>query len=653
MPVRRARRVAPSLCLVLLLAIACTSSAPSPRPPTSSVTAVKMGVDADGVYEVSAADLRKLGFELAGVPRQQVNLSTGGQAVSFEWEGQGKDLAIRFNGLRLGPDSYTPRNIYWLERRAATSPPPAGPQPSPTATEPAFGATSVATATVRLEEDLQYDPQAARLAERWYWQTLFAPAKAELEFDAPGVQAAAGELRVNLIARSSAKVNPDHHLLVFLNGVFVSDAAWDGAVSHLITAAIPADTLKEQDNQLVIQAPGDTGAEADSVQLHWVEVAYRRTASAPEAPRAPASIEAAASSPLPDWPGGADMVVVTAPQFHDALKPLVEARTKAGLRVAVLDVEQVYDAFSYGRTDPHAIQALMRYARQHWKAPAPRFLLLGGDASYDPLGRLKGTEADLVPTQDVYTNFSGWTGSDVWYALPDDAETTLPAFAVGRFPAQTAEQMAAMVQKSLSYEAQTGDLGWRSGALLVADNDEPGFAEETQSFASQLIGYRSAQVTVEGDGGNARTALQAAFHDGTGLIGYFGHGGVALWAKEKIFEVTDATRLTNKDRLPIVFTVTCLSGFFEHPSIVSLGETLLRNANGGAVAALVPSSAGLLPDQELLAQGLAKALSQPTPRALGDIVHDAQLSLPQQAGGVREILLTFNLLGDPSLTIKR
>ncbi len=319
----------------------------------------------------------------------------------------------------------------------------------------------------------------------------------------------------------------------------------------------------------------------------------------------------------------------------------------------MLDVGQVYDAFSYGRRDPQAIQALMRYARQHWQAPAPRYLLLAGDASYDPLGRTQGTEVDLVPTYDVYTTFSGWTGSDVWYALPDDAENAMPAFAVGRFPAQTPEQMAAMVQKTLSYEAQTGDLGWRSAALLVADNDEPGFAEETQSFASQLKGYQSGQLTIDGDGANAKNALLGAFSKGAGLIGYFGHGSVTLWAKEKVLEVAEAAKLSNKDRLPIVFTVTCLSGFFEHPSTVSLGEALVRNPNGGAVAALVPSSAAVLTDQRLLAQGLAAALAQPAPRALGDTIHDAQLSLPRETGGVREILLTFNLLGDPSLTVKR
>jgi hypothetical protein len=313
----------------------------------------------------------------------------------------------------------------------------------------------------------------------------------------------------------------------------------------------------------------------------------------------------------------------------------------------------VYDAFSHGRTDPQAIQALMRYARSRWEGAAPRYLLLGGDASYDALNYTKGTEADIIPTHDVYTTFSGWTGSDVWYALPDEGETTAPAFAVGRFPAQTAEQMSAMVQKTLSYEEQSEDLGWRSEALLVADNDEPGFAEETGAFAGELGGYQAKQVTIDGDGANVRTGLADAFKAGAGLIGYFGHGSVTLWGKEKVFDVAEATRLGNKDRLPIVFTVTCLSGYFEHPATVSLGEALLRNPNGGAVAALVPSSAAVLTDQRLLAQGLAKALSQQGTRALGDVVHEAQLSLPQQGGGVREILLTFNLLGDPSLPVRR
>lgn len=656
---RYSRALALCLGLAALLVSSCSSGrAPqTPTPPAAGSQIIKLGIDQDGTYEVTAARLRAAGFDLAGAPRKEVTLTVGGAPVPFEWVGEGKSVAIRFHGFGLSRDSYTPRNVYWL-RRGGTSgqaAPEAGALPQPTATPPS--ASGVVTQTVRLQQDLKYDPLARNAADRWYWETLFAPAKLEIPFDAPGVQNAPGRLAITLFAKSSSPVNPDHRLLVFVNGSFVSDAPWDGAVPHSIDAVVPAGVLKPQGNQLLIQAPGDTGADADAVQVHLVEVAYARLAADVAAEdaqaREPATIEAAPASPLPELPGGADLVIVTVPQFHDALKPLLEARTKQGLRVAVLDVEQVYDAFSYGRVDPEAIRSLMRYAATNWPAPAPRYLLLAGDASYDVQGRTKGPEADLVPTRDVYTTFSGWTGSDVWYGIPDDKETTPPSIAVGRFPAQTAEQLAVMVQKTLNYEAQQGDLGWRAQALLVADNDEPNFAEEANAFAGQLSGYRTQAVTLEGDGANAKTALQDAYKAGTGLIGYFGHGSVTLWAQEKVFDVTEAAKLSNKDALPIVFTVTCLSGYFEHPSAVSLSETLLRNPNGGAVAALVPSSAAVLTDQRLLAQGLAKALSQSATRTLGDIVHEAQLSLPEQGGGVRDILLTFNLLGDPTLQLKR
>jgi hypothetical protein len=149
-----------------------------------------------------------------------------------------------------------------------------------------------------------------------------------------------------------------------------------------------------------------------------------------------------------------------------------------------------------------------------------------------------------------------------------------------------------------------------------------------------------------------------AFDSGVGLIGYTGHGSVTLWAQEGILTAEDVPGLKNRDRLPIVFTVTCLSGFFVHPSTVSLGEALVRHPSGGALAALVPSGAALLADQTPLSQALADALAlgpngEENAVRLGDAVLQAQTSLTDQTEGIREVLLTFNLLGDPALELRR
>ena len=694
-----------ALFLLALAAAAC-------RPAASGATAVKLVIDADGVYQVSAGALQAAGFDLVTARPEALQLSSGGEPVGFTLVGEGKNRAVRFYGQALGPQAYTAQNIYWLSREAT---PAAAVVLAARPAAPAGSAVSaVMTATVRAEEQRLYYGQAGAGEDRWVWQALSAPAETTIPLAVPDPAGGSGVLRVQVIGNSTAQTTPNHHLVLSLNGAQIAEDAWGGMGTHVITATTPAG-LRPGENRVLLAAPGDTGAPADSVLLDWVELSYprelaltgseltfsgaaagysfrtnqalaalwditdaarpialtdytaadgvvrlagdgtaRRFIAVTQAGlRTPAAITAVdPASDLRAWPGGADMIVVTVPQFREALKPLVAAREAQGIRVAVVDVTQVYDSFSAGRAGPEAIRALVQHATAHWTPPAPRFLLLAGDASYDPRGYLKGSEIDLVPTQLVMTHFSGWTASDVWYALPGAGDSVAggPLLAVGRFPAQTADQLATMVAKTLQYERGDRSAKWRQRAFLAADDDEPGFAAEATAFAAGLTGYSTRTITLADDGSQTRTDLREAFETGTGFIGYFGHGSVTLWAQEKILSVEDVAGLSNREQWPIIFAVTCLTGLFEHPNTSSLGEALLRAKNGGAVAGLVPSSAALLPDQSLLAQALAASLAaQPT---LGEAVLQAQASLADSTGGLREILLTFNLLGDPALTLR-
>ncbi len=696
--------------LLLLTLAAC-----SPKPQTET-NIVKLAVEADGVYSVPAAALARVGFDLAAARPEALSLTTGGAAVAFQLVGEGRGRTLHFYGQALGPEAYTGRNIYWLAHGVAAASRLISQQdavPAANSTPVEF-----TTATVRSEERRTYRGQAQPDENRWYWEALFAPAEILALLTAPAAAPADAVLRLGVYGASASPTHdPDHRLELSLNATQVADLRWDGLGPHTIETVLPFGVLQAGENRLTLVAPGDTGAAVDSIQLEWAEITYRRnlaverdaltftgTAASyavqsavqpvalwditdPAAPvaltgydwqdgvlhfrsaagarrfivvpetglRQPAAIIAASSPDLRDWPGGADLIIITVPEFRPALAPLVAARQAQGLRVAVVDLTQVYDTFSYGRAGPAAIKTLVQHALAAWPRPAPRFLLLAGDASYDPRGYLGGSELDVIPTQAVHTTFSGWTGSDVWYAMPHDGADARPALAVGRFPAQTAAQLADMVAKTLAYEQGESGATWRGQAFLVADNDEPDFAAEVSEFTRRLAGYNSEEVVIEGEGDAARTALLGAFAAGHGLIGYFGHGSVTLWAQEKVFSIEDVARLDNRERLPVVFTVTCLSGLFEHPTTPSLGETLLRAPNGGAVAALVPSSAAVLSDQRLLSRALASSLAQAAADSrptLGEVVQQAQMELPASLGGVREILLTFNLLGDPALRLR-
>jgi hypothetical protein len=730
-------RLQPWILLVLALGPAgltsCGSAASQPHS-TVLPAAAKIVVDADGITEVSSGALQEAGIDAESVGAQNLTLSTGGQPVAFLLTGEGTNRALRFYGQGLSASSYDGHNVYLLAADPGShSSEAAGNILSALPAEPAPGLrpAEVVSDTVHVEEQRQYLSQVGSGDDRWFWQPLFAPAEIQLVIRTPHAASGSGELRLRVWGSSSAAVNPDHRLLLSLNGIPVADHSWDGVGAHVITATVQPGLLQPGDNKLTVTAPGNTGAKADSLLVDWAEISYLRELilddasfefrgqapgftvrvpggaesrslvvwditnptrpasltgyrveddrltfasdntlrryliSTPAGVRQPSAIVPAAKTDLPDWPGGADMIVVTVPEFREALEPLVAERRSAGLRVAVVDVSEVYDAFTNGRAGPEAIRALVRHAVAHWTPPAPRFLLLAGDASYDPHGYLKGPEHDLVPTQLVNTAFTGWTASDVWYAVREeetgaDQAALEPLLAVGRFPAQTAEQIGAMVAKTLAYEREQVGAPWNESALLLVDNDDPGFEVVADRFANNVgQGYRSEIVVLTGDGSLARRRLLQALDEGVGLLGYFGHGSMTLWAQEKIFDSEDVPSLANRDHLPIVFTVTCLSGLFNHPAAVSLGEELLRADNGGAVAALVPSSAGGLPDQRFLADALARSLAKArTPgnadtSSLGQAIQSAQAELPKESAGAREMGLTFNLLGDPSLSIAR
>ncbi len=714
------------------LAACAQSASPEVRPPTTTgVPDAKLAVDSDGLYRVPADLLSAVGFDLEGVRPEELTLSAGGEPVSFLVSGEGKNRAIEFYGQALAPSAYTGRNVYWLRRQprlASTL------EHVPTIEARSVGSTAglaladVVSFTVHAEEQRHYLPAASTADDRWLWDPLRAPDEAEITISTPDAGQGAANLTVRLYGDSFSPSDPDHHLIITVNGTTVADAKWDGPGPYVLSASVEDGVLRSGDNLLRIQAPGDTDALADSVVLDWVEISYPRELvlsedvltfsgqapgfavrlrsgtspaavwdiSDPQHPLAlqdyrvqgnlltfasdnthrrylvvtaaglqkPAEVALPSNADLRDWPEGADMIIITVPQFRDALEPLVEARQAAGLRVAMLDVDDVYDTFSYGRVDPAAIRALVDHARSNWTPPAPRFLLLAGDASYDPRDYLGADEKNWVPTQQIKTTFTGWTPSDVWFALPvgsePGGEPSRPALAVGRFPAQTVEQMEEMVAKTLAYEQGDTTAAWRHHALLLADNDEPGFAREAEAFAAALPAYTSTVVGVEGDGSQARADLFRELDEGVGMLGYFGHGSMNLWARERILGIEDVPRLTNRDRLPLVFTVTCLSGFFAHPERASLGEALLRSPNGGAVAALVPSSAAVLGDQRILAEQLARAFTDYDrkgmakangPSALGEVIQRAQVGLPQLSDSAYEVMLTFNLLGDPSLPL--
>ena len=99
----------------------------------------------------------------------------------------------------------------------------------------------------------------------------------------------------------------------------------------------------------------------------------------------------------------ADYIAIVHRDLWDAIDPLLDHRSDDdGFAVAKVDVQQIYDEFSYGRRDPEAIRSFLAYAYRSWKgtsgnAEAPQYVVLVGDGHYDFTGVSGTTLPNLVP----------------------------------------------------------------------------------------------------------------------------------------------------------------------------------------------------------------------------------------------------------------
>ena len=468
-------------------------------------------------------------------------------------------------------------------------------------------------------------------------------------------------------------------------------------------------TLRDGNNILRLVAPGDTKAAADVVLLRSVEITFARrliaqndtlafqasrgtvrltgftgeaidvfdvtdpnepihivnaTTSArtvmfdsnPDAPRrylaiGPTARQAVARlAPMTTTrppTANADYIIVTPPDFVDALQPLVKWRAQRGLKPIVVTTTEIYDEFGYGAESPLALRAFLDSGQ-----PKPRFVLLVGKASYDYRDYLNAPNKNLTPTFLVDAPHLNQVASDNWFAAASAADAR-PTFAIGRIPAKTADQVARVVNKIIAFESAARTADWRNRAIFIADDKEASFAEMADALAEKMPASSERQkiylAARKGDVSATRTEIVARWNAGARWLTYVGHGSLDTWAEGPLFSPASLGEIKNAERLPILFTPTCLDGFFYHPQKDSLAEELLFKNDGGIVAGIVPTGLSLPPEQLDLMLALFDELFAPRAPTLGEALMRAKQRMNVASENLREVVDTFGLLGDPAL----
>ena len=354
-----------------------------------------------------------------------------------------------------------------------------------------------------------------------------------------------------------------------------------------------------------------------------------------------AGIRADQRSSLRQKGNGADLVIITTQSLASSVEPLRALRQSQGLRVAVVDVEDIYDEFSFGQKTPQSIKDFLSFARSNW-SPVPRYVLLAGDATYDPRNYMQTGDNDLVPTKLVGTERNE-TASDDWFA--DFDGDGLAEMAVGRLPVRTATEAATVVGKIVGYDSQQGS----STSLLVNDrNDGYNFEQASQAVKS-LLPAGSAVVQVDRvvmDDATAKAVIMDNLNRGPKIVNYIGHGSLGIW-NGNLLTSTNAKTLQNRGQLSVYVMMTCMNGLYHDTVYDSLAEVLMKSEQGGAVAVWASSGLTGATGQAAMDQQLFKNLFGGKVTTIGEAVASAKA-----ATGDGEVRRTWILFGDPSMRLR-
>jgi hypothetical protein len=353
------------------------------------------------------------------------------------------------------------------------------------------------------------------------------------------------------------------------------------------------------------------------------------------APHAPVDLLSSANS--------ADLLIVAHSSFIPALAPLVAKRQSQGLKVKVVDIDDVYSAFNYGEHTPVALQQLLQAATSNWTT-IPRWLLLVGDASVDPRNFLGLGSYDFVPTKIVATEELK-TASDAWFS--DFSGTGYEQIATGRLPVRTPEDATTVVNKILAYESLAPGT-WSQSAYVVADqNIGADFQSEAATIAAQLPAALNVTMLNVSDTTADRPTLLAQLNSGNLIVNYLGHGSENDWATPGFFNGDDATALTNGAMTPLFVDMDCLNGLFHDVYETSLATSLMLAPQGGAVA--VWASSGVTDSDPQF--GMDKALMQYLFATPAQTIGEATRKAKQGVADI-DVRRTWILFGDPSMKLK-
>ena len=362
----------------------------------------------------------------------------------------------------------------------------------------------------------------------------------------------------------------------------------------------------------------------------------------------------------------AQYLIVAPPAFADALDPLCDHRSKS-FKVAVVRTDDIASKFGPGAD---GVAKLIRKV-------GPQFVLLAG-------------RADRVP---AFIQKSDYLSER--FASEPDLASDYPYGAVsGRFPADTLEELRAMIDKTIEYEVTLPAGRWQKKISFVTGEANFGAMIDDileRQFNAVVTGKIPMGYDVET--AYAKPSSKYCFYppkfaanalrmlnDGALFFVYVGHGrkdgfDTVQYKEEEypIFESTHVRQVEVREGLPIMVVLACSTGQFDSRTDC-IGEELFKRRRGpvafiGGSRVTQPYGNGLF-GHKLVEQVFARkapTLGEALWHAKAAVLDKDDSALRLQADAIastiqgpgslepmrRDVVRHYNLFGDPALKIRR
>ena len=311
---------------------------------------------------------------------------------------------------------------------------------------------------------------------------------------------------------------------------------------------------------------------------------------------------------------GADYIIIYHSDFGEQARQLAEHRRQFdGLNVSTVNIQDVFDEFSWGLYDAVAIRDFLRYAFYNWN-PEPRTVLLFGDGDFDYKNIISDMDKNWIPPFETSEHSETWSRAmDDWYTFIVGNDV-INDISIGRFTVRTPTEAQNLVDKIIAYDSSPVYGDWKNTVTVVADDEYVSGGESSrwdlvhvqdaedlsESYIPQTFNLKKIYlmeypaVKSASISGIRKPAagedLLNQINRGTLLINYVGHGHETLWSHERILtSASEIDKIQNQGKLPMWIAATCAWGRYDMIEGQSMSEELLAFKDRGAIAILTAS----------------------------------------------------------------